>query len=122
MLVLEERRVGDLPRLPDALRTETCSGSETPLSPADRHPQQHGTGLRAYLVVGVVDHGGLPLALVVGVVDHRPFPGAAAGGGLAGGVSDLRSLPFAVHVLVPDGQEVQRLSERDERLEFNLTH
>lgn len=64
-------------------------------------------GLQTYLVVGVVNHGGLPLALVVGVVYHRPFPGAAAGGGLTGGVRDLRSLPFAVHVLIPDGQEVQ---------------
>lgn len=62
-----------------------------------------------YLVVGVVNHGGLPLALVAGVVNHWTFPGAAAGSSLTGGVRDLRSLPLAVHFLIPDGQEVQKV-------------
>lgn len=63
-------------------------------------------GVKAHLVIGVVNHGGLPLALVVGVVNHWSFPGATARGSLAGGVRDLRSLPLSVHVLIPDGQEV----------------
>ena len=66
---------------------------------------QCGRGLQTHLVVGVVDHRGLPLALVAGVIDHRAFPGATAGGWLADGVRDLRSLPFTVHVHIPDAQE-----------------
>lgn len=61
-------------------------------------------GSQGYLVVRVVDHGGLPLALVVWVVNHWSFPGATARGGPTGRVTDLNSLPFAIHVLVPDGQ------------------
>lgn len=54
-----------------------------------------------YLVVGVVDHGGLPLALVAGVVDHGSLPGAATWGGFTGRVLDLGGLPLPVHVFVP---------------------
>lgn len=66
---------------------------------------------KRYLVVGVVDHGGLPLPLVVGVVDRRSFPGTAARRALADGVGDLWGLPFAVHVLIPDGQKDGHPSE-----------
>lgn len=67
-------------------------------------------GSQTYLVVGVVNHWGFPLALVVGVINHWSFPGATTGGCLTGGVRDLRSLPLAVHVLIPEGQDVHRLN------------
>ena len=64
-------------------------------------------GVKGYLVVGIVDHWGLPLALVVGVVNHGPLPCTAAGGGLTEGVRDLRGLPLAIHVLIPGEKEEQ---------------
>ena len=56
---------------------------------------------KSYLIVGVVDHGGLPLALEVGVLLGWYLPLATARGRLALGVIDLRGLPLSVHVLVP---------------------
>lgn len=44
---------------------------------------------------------------MVGVVDHGPFPGTATWGGLTSRVGDLRGLPFAVHVLVPEKHGAQ---------------
>lgn len=61
------------------------------------------SGSHAYLVVGVVNHWGLPLALVVGIVDRWSFPGSTAGGGLTGRVRNLRSFPLTIHVLIPGG-------------------
>lgn len=66
-------------------------------------------GSHIYLVVGVVNHGGLPLALVVGVVDCWSFPGSTAGGSLTGRVRNLRCFPFPIHVLIPGGQQIQIL-------------
>lgn len=66
--------------------------------------------MKGYLVVGIVDHWGLPLALVVRVVNHGPLPGTAAGGGLTEGVRDLRGLPLAIHVLIP-GEKVTKMSQ-----------
>lgn len=94
--VLKVGWVGDLPWLPDAL--ETQRGQKRPSTAAT--PKRGGSG--THLVVGVVDHWGLPFALVAGVFDHWSFPGSTARRRLAGGIRDLRSLPFSVHVFVPE--------------------
>lgn len=106
--VLKERWVGDLPGLPDALEqklglqlpppTEQSSFSDGSLRPDE-----------TYLVVGVVNHGGFPLALVVGIVNRWSFPGSTARSGLTGRVRDLRSLPLSIHILIPYGQEIEAL-------------
>lgn len=55
-----------------------------------------------YLVVGVIDHGGLPLAPVAGVVHQGSLPGAATRRSFTGRVLDLGGLPLPIHVFVPD--------------------
>ena len=54
-----------------------------------------------YLVVGVVDERGLPLALVEWVVDHGGLPRPTARGSLTRGVGHLGGLPLPVHLLIP---------------------
>lgn len=63
--------------------------------------QKRGTWSEAYLVLGVVDHGGSPLALVGRVALRGRLPLAAAGGVLAQWVGDAWRLPLAILLLVP---------------------
>ena len=75
--------------------------------------------MKGYLVVGIVDHGGLPLALVAGVVNHGPLQGATAGGGFTEGVRDLRGLPLTIHILIP-GEKHHRSQYRQSHTVYNM--